>query len=77
VLRKTGRLPSQLLNSYMSRASGGSTGGNGGGSQRIVVDVNLTADQGAGNLPLEAIKAVARQVFADVAHQTMRQQVQY
>jgi hypothetical protein len=91
VQRKTGKLPSQVLNEYLNTPEGnaGSTGAVGGQmtanlaasrsgeTKRIVVDVNLNGAQALQGLPVEMIERIARQVFADAAYQALRPQVQF
>jgi len=80
VQRKTGLLPSQLLNRAMrtdasSMSPQASSTGSTGGTRRIVVDVNLNGGEALSGVSVAALEQIARQVFEDAAYQSMRQNV--
>lgn len=80
VQRKTGLLPSQVLNQYMSNGGGmdaprGTQAASAGGTKRIVVDVNLNGGEALSGVSVAMLEQIARQVFEDAAYQSMRQNV--
>lgn len=76
-LRKTGKLPSQVLNEALSQPQGKEQSGPATGPMELKLSLHLTSDQNIAGLPVALIEQIARSVFQEAALQWQKQNVTY